>query len=171
MLIVCTQDKEIRRADVQTKSWGTVTVLPAGGQEKASEVFKRTLMTLRNGEPLCISAHGNDSEIGDSSPEMWRWSYQAVALMLSEPIKKNAIPSAIFISACGRSVANFSTQLVVELGKLLYTDDSALPNVWVYGYNNDISSAQQIPSPDQLDELLRTDFGLQVTNIGRPSRR
>ncbi len=166
MLIICTQDETIIKADLKTPKWGTVTAFPPGTQPD----LQTTLSSLKNGEPLCFSAHGNDTEIGDASSSQWSWSYQQVALMIEGLLYDGIVPSVILFSACGKDIANFSARVVVEVEKLLETNEMEAPTIWVYGYNDPIPANRPIPAPGDLSGLLKTDFGLQVTCIGKHPR-
>ncbi|HTT95482.1 MAG TPA: hypothetical protein VMF55_12480, partial [Solirubrobacterales bacterium] len=159
MLIVCTQDPVIR--DVATEPgkgigpWRPAVLLPVGPQAAAREAFAAALHELPAGQALCLSAHGNDTEIGDAN-EGWDWTAAAVANLLEE----HAPPGwrgPILIHACARTVAQFSGGLAVALEMRRVFD-----GLWCYGYNRAVPADEGFPPPGGL--ARRAD--LQGTRVG-----
>jgi hypothetical protein len=154
MLIVCTQDEVVRNWAQNPLSgsndWGAVIALPAGPQQNASQAFLNALRALDRNEPLCLSAHGNDTEIGDSGhgPNDWGWDTEDIAelLRLSVP---NHYSGPVLCSVCSETVANFSAGLVVALERA-----RALNGVWIYGYNRPVPSNAHFPAPNELDRKV-----------------
>jgi hypothetical protein len=150
MLIVCTQDPVVRNWAQNPLSgsndWGAVIALPAGPQQNATQAFLNALGRLGRNEPLCLSAHGNDLEIGDEGdqPNDWGWNAHDVAelLRLSVP---NHYRGPILCSVCSETVANFSAGLAVALETA-----RALNGVWIYGYNRPVDSNAHFPAPNEL---------------------
>ena len=150
MLIVCTRDNEIRDTAQEplsdAKLWGTVTLLPSGTKPAANRAFVEALKTLRRDEPLCLSAHGNDEEIGDETAKGWGWDSQAIAALLAEHAPRGWT-GPILIHACAKQVSNFSAHLAVALDTA-----KAFDGLWCYGYNKAVPSASGYPDPAKLDK-------------------
>ena len=158
MLIVCTQDVAIRKAATEAGKgigpWQPVMRLPTGARARASEAFADALQELPACQALCLSAHGNDNEIGDAD-DGWSWDAAEVADLLQEnaPVEWRG---PILIHACARHVANFSSGLAVALEMR-----GAFGGLWCYGYNRPVPASEGFPSPDGLDR--RAD--LQGTRV------
>ncbi len=152
MLIVCTQDLAIREAaEDPTKgggAWGAISLLPPGGQPGATVNFRARLAEIGEHEPLCLSAHGNNDEIGDEGAAGWGWSYQEVAALLQENVLATW-KGPILIHACATAVVNFSANLAVRLGGL-----PAFAGIWCYGYNRAVPSGQGFPDPTKLAQQV-----------------
>jgi Virulence factor Evf len=151
MLIVCTKDRSIiawaKYSSSGANLWGTIiTIDPNFTQDVASSELFGALQKLGVNEPLCLSAHGNDYEIGDegSNPLDWSWSTANIANMLDQATLQG-YSGSILISACAKQLSNFSARLVVELEKI-----QALNGVWIYGYNKPVGIEQQYPDPTSL---------------------
>lgn len=170
MLIVCTKDPVVVRAAQDPQSgagrWGALVIIdPRYNQAQATAAFERSLRGLD--EPLCISAHGNDEEIGDEGTGAgdWGWSRRQVALMLQDRLPAR-YAGPILIHACAESVSNFSAGLAYELGRV-----QALNGVWVYGYNRALPSDAGFPDPGNLDrnrELQGTQVRYQLDGEAAP---
>jgi hypothetical protein len=128
-------------------------------QEEATISFEALLQELAiNQSPLCISAHGNNTEIGDDGETPatdWGWTTAQVAGLL-----KGNLPAGyegpILIHACATSVANFSAGLAVELEKI-----AGLCGIWVYGYNTALPREAGFPNVQLLDQQVN----LQATKV------
>ena len=159
MLIVCTQDDEVRSWARNAKSgasqWGKLAEIPKGSQANADTKMAEAIAALDKSEALCFSAHGNDEEIGDEDLGGWGWKARAIAALL-----KSKAPAGykgpILISACAKNVSNFSALLVVKLEEI-----KALNGVWVYGYNKAVDSTVPFPDPSKMDKM-RDLQGTQV---------
>lgn len=159
MLIVCTQDQIIRMTAENPNSgspaWSPVKLLGVGGQPAATVQFETALKALQIGEPLAISAHGNDREVGDEERRGWGWSVLEIALMLDRCAPEGWL-GPVLIHACARTVANFSAGLAVELTR------SRFSKMWCYGYNKALDSRASFPDPATL--AVRPDLhGTQVS--------
>ena len=150
MLIVCTQDAAIINWTQQAASnsvlWGNVQYLAVGQtQVQATNQLAGFLANLSNNEPLCLSAHGNDTEIGDAGtgPNDWGWTTNAIAGLLQANAANNQGP--MLMRVCCETVANFSAGLAVALENI-----QALNLVWIYGYNRPVPITQVYPAPGNL---------------------
>lgn len=164
MIIVCTHDPTIiswaRNRESGATAWHATAILPAGASRRdATTTLANTLgaLNFNTNEPLCLDAHGNDTEIGDAEngPNDWVWSIQQLARLLQDNAPNYRGP--ILIKACAKHVVNFSAGLAVELGKR-----GALRGVTIYGYNTAISCKQSFPDPGKLDKQV----DLQGTIVG-----
>ncbi len=108
MLVVCTQDDDIREAVEEHGSgadaWGEVVLLPKGSRAAAERALVAALATARG--PVCLSAHGNDEEIGDegNGADDWGWGRRQVARLLAR------VPGPVgpvLVHACAENVSNF----------------------------------------------------------------
>lgn len=151
MLIVCTKDPNIIAWTQDTQSganqWGKIIVIDVFfNQVLATQALADALQQLKKNEPLCLSAHGNDDEIGDegSGPNDWSWNRSDIATLLRNNAPQE-YSGPILISACADKVSNFSGGLAVELQKI-----KALNGVWIYGYNKPVGIAQKYPGPNNL---------------------
>jgi len=160
MLIVCTQDPNIinwtKNVASQSGLWSPIEVLPTGAsQDQANAALSAAVGRLHPADALCLSAHGNDEEIGDESGG-WSFSYDTVARLLLESAPKG-YQGPILIHACAKQVANFAARLAVALEKL-----RALSGVWIYGYQKAVDVQSRYPNPQTLDknrELYATRVG------------
>ena len=150
MLIVCTQDNRIIEFTQSVESgaarWGELVELPRGRQRQATLALKDALQRVREAEDLCLSAHGNDDEIGDENDDGWTWTASEVAALLSENLP-NGYRGRILIRACTDTVASFAAHLAVELGRRRW-----LHGVWIYGYIKHLAIKTQYPDPQNLDK-------------------
>jgi hypothetical protein len=152
MLIVCTHDQNIIDWTLDpnsgANSWGNIYVLNGrNNQRQATLELQHLLDALAPGEPLCLSAHGNDEEIGDEGNGRgeWGWTSNDIAAML--PATQQHYPGVILIRACARQVSNFSAHLAVAL-----QDMRKLNHLWIYGYNVAIDIDQHYPAPNVLNQ-------------------
>ncbi len=154
MLIVCTQDPAIaswaQNPKSNSGSWQNVFCLTAGqNQTQATNQLKGHLANLSQTEPLCLSAHGNDTEIGDEGSGLsdWGWTTADIAQYLADKCPKNKGP--MLMSVCCKTVANFSAGLATKLGKI-----PALKGVWIYGYNKSVPVTQTFTAPSQMGNMV-----------------
>ncbi|WP_265520313.1 hypothetical protein [Oerskovia flava] len=158
MLIVCTQDTRIRTSTADPSSgssaWGDVVELPVGAQVHADQGFAHALAGLT--DPLCLSAHGNDTELGDadSRPQDWEWSVDQIGDLLTRVPPGYADP--ILVHACAEQISNFAARLALALAQRRVLD-----GVWVYGYNRPVPADASYPPPVGLER--RAD--LQWTQV------
>jgi len=140
MVIVCTQDPNMigfaQSPGSGASVWGNLIVLAAAAD------LPSAIGQLSPSEPLCLYAHGNNSEIGDSddTPNGWSWDYTSIATNLIENAPET-LP-CILIYACATSVANFSAALAVQL-----ESDQAFNGVWCFGWNTPVTIGTTIPAP------------------------
>ncbi|WP_158939724.1 hypothetical protein [Burkholderia sp. S171] len=141
MIIVCTTDQSIiQYAQSQGSGaalWGNVNVLAAANNLAA------TVAQLQPNEPLCLCAHGNNSEIGDDDAQGWGWTYDQIAAILAANVPAGF--STILIYACATNVANYSAALAVEL-----ENNQALNGLWCYGWNTPLAIGTAYPDPSNL---------------------
>lgn len=142
MLIVCTQDPDIRNAATNPakggQAWAPVELLPTGIQPDAR--FAEILRNLPVSQPLCLSAHGNDKEIGDEVGG-WSWSTRRIALLLAKNVNLTW-GGPILIHACAKTVSNFSAGLAVALQEV-----PCFRGLWCFGFNQAIDSNAGFPPP------------------------
>jgi hypothetical protein len=148
MLIVCTRDTDIRNwtADWQSNSaaWGTIHYIPTNlTPAQATDNFRQAIQALADGEPLCISGHGNDKAIGDegSGPDDWGWDENQLAALLAATKVRIKL---VLIRACARTVINLAPGVAVALG-----DIGAHQNLWLYSYSKEILIVTPYPDPDK----------------------
>lgn len=146
MLIVCTQDQAIREVATNPakggQAWAPVELLPPGIQPDAK--FAEILRNLPVNQPLCLAAHGNDTEIGDEVGG-WSWSTRRMAALLAKNVNYTW-RGPVLIYACAKTVANFSAGLVVALQEV-----PAFRGLWCYGFNRAITTAYGFPDPANMD--------------------
>jgi hypothetical protein len=154
MLIVATQDPRVRaycqQPQSQSAAWGAVLPIDAGlTQGEAERQLIAYLSGLNPGENLCIVAHGNDEEIGDSQAggSNWGWTYKRLARLLANNVA--VTPGTVLLHTCAEDVSNFATRVVVRL-EGSWQNIGHLDGVVVYGYSTAYGTAQPIPRPDQL---------------------
>jgi hypothetical protein len=159
MLIVCTQDPVVRNTATQAgkggAAWAPVRLIPLGTQAAADGVFAEVLGELEAGDALCLSAHGNDTELGDAVGG-WTWSTAEIAELIQEHAPAEW-GGPILIHACAESVADFAAGLAVALEMRGVFD-----GLWCYGYNRAVPADEGFPPPEGLDR--RVD--LQGTRVG-----
>lgn len=150
MLIVCTQDNRIidftRSVESGAARWGELVELPHGRQRQATLAFKSALGRVGETEDLCLSAHGNDDELGDEDIDGWTWTATQVAEFLADKLP-NGYRGRILIRACTDTVASFAAHLAVELERR-----QGLYGVWIYGYVKHLAIKTQYPDPKNLDK-------------------
>lgn len=149
MLIVITKDQEIMEWASSPESgagaWGSLKQLSAGTQRTANPRLLEFLSGVAQDEPLCITGHGNDTEVGDegSGRPNWTWTHADLASLLGALVDDYRGP--ILMEVCANTVSDFAAHLVesLERGRLL-------TGVWVYGYNKSISTRHPFPNPNNL---------------------
>lgn len=148
MLIVCTQDQAVREAAEDPGkgggAWAPIHLMPPGGQPAATVNFRARLAELGENDPLCLSAHGNNNEIGDAGVQGWGWSDREIAELLRDNVVATW-KGPILIHACADAIVNFSANLAVRLGGM-----GVFNGVWCYGYNRAVPSGQGFPAPGTL---------------------
>jgi hypothetical protein len=151
MLIVCTQDQIIRDTaadrDSGSPEWGYLTALNLGGQPGATVQFEAELRRLKVAEPLALSAHGNDEEIGDEGRRGWVWSPGDVAAMLDRNAPAQWL-GPVLIHACAETIVNFSARLAGALS------GSRFRGMWCFGYNRPLASAAGFPPPASMTKRV-----------------
>jgi len=160
MLIVATQDPRVRAycqlPESKASAWGAVLPIDAGlTQGDAQQQLIKYLNGLHAGENLCILAHGNDEEIGDSAAggKNWGWTYKSLARMLATEVA--VAPGIVLIQSCAERVDNFATRMVVRL-EGSWQNIGHLAGVEVYGYSTAVGTTQPIPQPGQLSTNVQS---------------
>ncbi len=150
MLIVCTQDNRIidftRTPESGAARWRQLVELSPGGQRQATAELKVALARVEQTEDLCLSAHGNDTEIGDEDEHGWTWTVSEIAGLLAENLPQG-YSGRILIRACTDTIASFAANLAVELERR-----KRLNGVWIYGYIKHLAIKTQYPDPKNLDK-------------------
>jgi hypothetical protein len=148
---VCTKDADIRKWAENPGSggsaWGSVVVIPPGlNQDDATRFLVETLEGLDPAEAVCLTAHGNDDEIGDDGTghNDWVWTCETLALVLASAKKRTA---PLLIRACASKVVNFSSQLAGSLRSM-----GAQKGLWCYGYRIAVEVSDHYPAPAGLDK-------------------
>ena len=149
MLIVITKDQEIMEWASSPESgagaWGSLKQLSAGTQRTADAQLLEFLSGVAKDEPLCITGHGNDTEVGDegSGRPNWTWTHDHLASLLGELV--DAYRGPVLMEVCAEKVTDFAAHLVLSL-----ESKRLLKGVWVYGYNKSISTRHPFPKPESL---------------------
>jgi len=161
MIIVIARDETLRSWAHNPQSgsgaWHSVWGIPKEStQSQATAALKTAIHGLPVNEPICISGHGHDEEIGDenSGPKDWGWDVAAFAKILSEV---NPRTGPLLLSTCAERVSNFAARLALELQRLGKQD-----GLWIFGYNRSLSVKALFPDPGQLFK----DDDLQWTQVG-----
>ncbi len=153
MLIVCTQDMTIRKAADGVANWGTVNKLQNSlTQANATTALQHLLGAVGSNEDICFSAHGNDTEIGDTTSP-WGWDAATIAALLHKYAAGGNWNGRVLFHVCCTSVANFSARVAITLGSL------GRRGIRCYGYNRAVGSTEGVPAPANLDK----NVSLQVT--------
>lgn len=155
MIIVCTQDNDVRNNQAGTAPWGPFNLLNNGGQPGATVQMRGFIRQVTVAEALCLSAHGNNTEIGDEESIGWVWSAADIANLLNENLPAG-YSGKILISACATNVVNFSANLAQAL-----RDQGWRIGLWIYGYNTATPAGGTYPNPGTLDQNL----SLQGTQV------
>jgi hypothetical protein len=160
MLIVITRDRNImdwvNSNDSGAAAWGSAKQLSAGDQEDANGQLVTLLKLVKSEEPLCITGHGNDEEVGDegSGKKDWTWTHKDLAGLLGGLVDYKG---PLLMEVCADSVTDFAAHLVVSLEAA-----KKLNGVWVYGYNKGVSVNHKFPSPSSLGKNIEL-VGKQVS--------
>jgi hypothetical protein len=116
---------------------------------QATVLLGYALNFLGQNEPLCLNAHGNDTEIGDAGgPYDWVWNVNIIAGVLGYAVP-NGYAGPILIRACATQITNFSARLAVSL-----QNGQLLNGVWIFGYNNPLPVQQGFPAPANLSNQV-----------------
>ncbi|QDT45893.1 hypothetical protein Pan241w_60210 [Gimesia alba] len=152
MLIVLTQDQAVidwvNDPRSNSAAWGTVEILNQGGNPAATVAMRALLRQIRVGEVLCITGHGNDSEVGDANlngPASWSWNVSQLADLLIANLPAG-YTGPILMEVCADSMTSFAAALCVELERR-----GELIGLTIYGYTRAVSITHSFPSPDGLD--------------------
>lgn len=135
MILVMTHDPEVFEGAMDSKEdWNDTLVL------WLEENYLQKLQDIDDAEDLCITAHGNDQEIGDeeNGPDDWGFSVAFIANMLVNNLP-NGYRGNVFISACMNTISNFSVRV-----RLLLDQNRALMNTSIVGNNRPVG--MRIPS-------------------------
>jgi hypothetical protein len=150
MLIVITRDQGIMKwaatAESGAAAWGSLKQLSAGTQTEADTQMQQLLKLVKSDEPLCITGHGDDTEVGDegSNPGDWTWTHGHLAALLGGLVDFKA---PILMEVCAESVTDFAAHLAASLEKI-----KKLKGVWIYGYNKSVDVKHKFPPPSGLDK-------------------
>jgi len=155
MIIVCTQDPVIRANQAGAAPWGAFNLLAPGGQPAATVQMRGFVGQLGVAEPLCLSAHGNNEEIGDEDPAGWGWTLQDIASILNTRLPQG-YNGDILISACATNVVNFSANLAQVM-----RNNGWRIGLWIWGYNTPLPSNASYPNPN----MLSINVSLQGTQV------
>ena len=111
----------------------------------ATGLLGYALSFLGQNEPLCLTAHGSNTQFGDASgPYRWIWNVNIIAGVLGYSVQ-DGYAGPILIRACATEITNFSARLAVSL-----QNGQLLNNVWIFGYNNPLPVDQGFPAPANL---------------------
>lgn len=151
MMIVCTKDQQIvdwtNNNQSGANNWGNTYIIPAGnGQGQATLLFGNALSLVGVNEPLCLSAHGSDTEIGDAGNghNDWTWNVNAIANLLINNVP-GGYAGPVLIRTCANQITNFSARLAVNLQNV-----EELNGLWIYGYNRAVLILNPYPNPNNL---------------------
>lgn len=155
MIIVCTQDAAVRNNTNGAAGWGVLNLLSSGGQPGATAQLGGFAARVGTNEALCLSAHGNNAEIGDAGPRGWVWNADDIARILQGalPVGYNA---PILISACATNVVNFSAALAHAFRVQRWRG-----GLFIYGYNTALGATASYPNSANLD----ANVSLQPTRV------
>lgn len=160
MIIIVARDALMRSWALKKESgasaWGTVWAIPKEqNQHEATTSLTTTINGLPVHEPVCVSGHGHNKEIGDedSGPNDWGWDVEAFADILAGV---NVRTGPILFSTCANRVTNFSARLAVRLIEM-----RAQKGLWAYGYNVDLPVTAPYPKPTELE----ADKNIQWTQV------
>lgn len=151
MYIVVTHDESIRNwaksKDSGAEAWQNINLLGLMDQAP-DDNLKELLGKVAADEPLCISGHGNDKEIGDEKDREfdWAWDTAQLASLLGECLTAG-FKAPILIDSCGAINKSFVGKLALELQEL-----KKLKSIWIFGYQKKVDSDKKCPAPD-LDAL------------------
>lgn len=153
MMIVCTKDPDIvdwtGNPVSRATAWDALVVLDRTfDQARATTQLRDAISRLRDDEPFCLSAHGNDTELGDEGPDGWGWTAQTIAAILRQDAPRG-YEGPVLIRTCAETIASFAPNLAVALEDL-----NALDGVWIYGYNRPIPITQTYPGPTRLADKV-----------------
>lgn len=153
MLIALTQDQSILNWCNDPRSgaalWGQLKPVNGGGAPTATVLLKSLLAQVGKGDPLCITGHGNDTEVGDaqsSGKQSWSWSASELADLLANNLPKD-YSGNILMEVCSNSMTSFAANLAQALRQ-----KPAFKNVWIYGYAKSVSVTHIFPDPSKLDK-------------------
>jgi len=150
MLIVITKDESIiqwaRTAASGATAWNRLAPLGSISQRAANRQLTDYLSQVGAEEPLCITGHGNDKEVGDEGDNArdWTWTHRELAELLGLGLPVD-YRGPILMEVCANTVTDFAAHLVVSLEKL-----RKLNGVWIYGYNKSVSVRHKFPAPPAL---------------------
>jgi hypothetical protein len=169
MLIIITRDANIMNwansAESGAAAWAQVKQLSAGTQSEADSQLQQLLKVLKSDEPLCITGHGNDTEVGDEGAGAadWTWTADRLAQLLGG--LATGYKGPMLMEVCADSVTDFAAHLVVSL-----ESRRKLNGVWVYGYNKSVSVTHPFPAPSQLGKNVEL-VGKQVNFKSQAKKR
>lgn len=151
MLIVLTQDQKIVAWCINAESgaaqWGQLAVVNEGGAPGATVLLKRCLAHVGANENLCITGHGNDTEVGDaemSGKQSWTWSVSEFADLLASNLPQH-YGGTILMEVCAESMTSFAANLAEALRQ-----KGKLKDVWIYGYTKAVAVTHTFPDPAKL---------------------
>lgn len=167
MLIVCTTDRNIvgfANSHPSARPWAPVHALPAGSQDAATARLRELVGQLGVRDPLLLSAHGHDSEIGDETDAGWGWDVDELAdILRSAP---DGWTGPLVFKTCGAEIDGLAAHLALAL-----ESRESCMGVWVHGYNQGVPVDEPFPAPGDpaIDQMRNPDF--QWAQVGRTPRR
>jgi virulence factor Evf-like protein len=148
MIIVCTRDARVRNWALDPNSgagpWGKVELLSEhASQLEASTQLQNLIRDLDPAEPVCLSAHGNNTSIGDEVGG-WTWTVPQLANLLADVPTRTG---PLLISACGEgSPAGIQSALALALEGL-----KKQKGLWIYTYVDAVPIRVKFPNPHTMD--------------------
>lgn len=160
MLIVVTRDSSImdwvNNPASGASAWGSIKQLSAGKQDGANKQLTDLLKTVKTDEPLCITGHGNNTEVGDEGSGASDWTWTADDLANSLGSLKEGYNGPVLMEVCAQSVTDFAAHLAISL-----QETRILNGVWIYGYNKAVDVTHTFPNPAKLSQNVEI-YGKQV---------
>lgn len=151
MLIIITRDQKVMDAvnskDSGADAWKPVKQLSAGMRSDADKQMATLLRVVKSNEPLCITGHGCDKEVGDegSGKGDWTWTSDELAKLLGGLV--DGYQGPVLMEVCADSVTDFAARLAVAL-----QDEKKLNGLWIYGYSKGVSVSHPFPAPSALSK-------------------
>jgi hypothetical protein len=150
MLIVITRDQAVMdwvsSPNSHAAAWAPAKQLSAGDRSEADKQLA-TLLKLKVAAPLCLTGHGNSTEVGDVGDKRgdWGWKVPELAALLGGLVDGYVGP--ILMEVCANSKTSFASNLVAELIAI-----KKLKDVWIYGYKGGVDVTHPFPDPATLDD-------------------
>lgn len=100
-------------------------------------------LNIAGGATIVVIAHGNGSDIGNAEPGTIDIDAETFLVLIQGNMANNAVPASIYISTCGRDIAQFAASV-----KIAAENNQIWSNTRIFGHSAPV--AGPVPPPNDV---------------------